>query len=214
MRLVLLGAPGAGKGTQANIISEEYGIPQISTGDMFREAIRQGTEMGMKAKQFMDNGKLVPDDIVVAIVAERLKQPDVSKGYILDGFPRTAAQAQALDDLESLDSVIYIDVGFDVLLDRLAGRRSCPECGAVYHIINNQPNIAGKCNNCGNGLIQRTDDTEETLKKRLATYEQQTSPLISYYEEKGLLKRMKIEGKGDIQATAGMIKDYLDTLVG
>ena len=155
MNLVLLGAPGAGKGTQAKIISEAYGIPQVSTGDMFREAMRQGTDMGMKAKQFIDQGKLVPDDIVIGIVGARLSQPDVSSGYILDGFPRTLEQARALDDIQDLDSVIYIDVDFAVLLERLAGRRSCPECGAVYHVVNNPPQVNGRCDKCGAGLVQR-----------------------------------------------------------
>ena len=212
MNLVLLGAPGAGKGTQAKIISEAYGIPQVSTGDMFREAMRQGTDMGMKAKQFIDQGKLVPDDIVIGIVGARLSQPDVSSGYILDGFPRTLEQARALDDIQDLDSVIYIDVDFAVLLERLAGRRSCPECGAVYHVVNNPPQVNGRCDKCGAGLVQREDDTEDTLKERLATFEKMTSPLISYYEDRGLLKRIIVQGKGDIQTIAGMIKQHLDTL--
>jgi adenylate kinase len=212
MKLVLLGAPGAGKGTQAKIISDTYSINQVSTGDMFREAIRHGTEMGTKAKHFIDQGKLVPDDIVIGIVDERLRQPDVSSGYILDGFPRTLAQARALDNIQKLDSVVYIDVDFGVLLERLTGRRSCPDCGAVYHVINNPPQAEGKCDKCSAGLVQREDDNEETLKSRLATFEEMTSPLISHYEDMGLLKRIVIEGKGDIQQTADMIKKYLDTL--
>lgn len=212
MKLVLLGAPGAGKGTQAKKICQRYGILQISTGDMFREAIRQNTEMGVEAKRYIDQGKLVPDTIVIGIVGERLAKDDAANGYVLDGFPRTLAQAQALDDIADLDAVAYIDVSFDVLLERLTGRRSCPDCGAVFHVVNNPSKAGDKCDQCGKGLVQREDDNEDTLKSRLATFQEQTEPLIQYYEGRGILKRIVIPGKGDIEETAAMIFDVLDAI--
>jgi adenylate kinase len=187
MKIILLGAPGAGKGTQAEYIKGQYNMPQISTGDILRQAVREETEIGKKAKSYMDAGKLVPDDIIINIMKQRLKEPDCSDGFILDGFPRTIKQAEKLEKIAKINVVINIVVPLEDLLQRITGRRSCPECGAVYHIIFNPPPEEGKCK-CGGTLIQREDDTEETVRKRLETYEAQTAPLIDYYKKKKLLK--------------------------
>jgi adenylate kinase len=190
MKIILLGAPGAGKGTQAESIKAKYGgIPQISTGDILRQAVRDGTEIGKKAKSFMDAGKLVPDDIIMDIMKDRLKKPDCAKGYILDGFPRTINQAEKLEKISKVDIVINIDVSSESLLKRLTGRRSCPKCGASYHLVFNPPPQPGKCK-CGEPLIQRDDDKEETVRKRLDTYQNQTKPLIEYYSKRKLLKNI------------------------
>lgn len=190
MKIILLGAPGAGKGTQADAIKAKYGgIPQISTGDILRQAVRDGTEVGKKAKSFMDAGKLVPDEIIMDIMKARLNQPDCLKGYILDGFPRTINQAEKLGKISKVDIVININVSSDSLLQRLTGRRSCPKCGASYHLLFNPPPQPGKCK-CGGNLIQRDDDKEETVRKRLETYQNQTAPLIEYYLKKKLLKHV------------------------
>ncbi len=183
----MLGAPGAGKGTQSKFITEQYGIPQISTGDILRKAVREGTEIGKMAKSYMDQGKLVPDDVIIEIMKARLNEPDCSKGYILDGFPRTLKQAEKLESIAQIDVVINIEVSTESLLERLTGRRSCPKCGAVYHIKFNPPPEDGKCK-CGGELYQRDDDREETVRKRLETYRTQTEPLIEYYSSKNLLK--------------------------
>ncbi len=164
----MLGAPGAGKGTQSKFITEQYGIPQISTGDILRKAVREGTEIGKMAKSYMDQGKLVPDDVIIEIMKARLNEPDCSKGYILDGFPRTLKQAEKLESIAQIDVVINIEVSTESLLERLTGRRSCPKCGAVYHIKFNPPPEDGKCK-CGGELYQRDDDREETVRKRLET---------------------------------------------
>ena len=187
MKIILLGAPGAGKGTQAEYIKGQYNMPQISTGDILRQAVREETEIGKKAKSYMDAGKLVPDDIIINIMKQRLKEPDCLDGFILDGFPRTIKQAEKLEKIAKINVVINIVVPLEDLLQRITGRRSCPECGAVYHIIFNPPPEEGKCK-CGGTLIQREDDTEETVRKRLETYEAQTAPLIDYYKKKKLLK--------------------------
>jgi len=187
MKIILLGAPGAGKGTQAEYIKGQYNMPQISTGDILRQAVREETEIGKKAKSYMDAGKLVPDDIIINIMKQRLKEPDCLDGFILDGFPRTIKQAKKLEKIAKINVVINIVVPLEDLLQRITGRRSCPECGAVYHIIFNPPPEEGKCK-CGGTLIQREDDTEETVRKRLETYEAQTAPLIDYYKKKKLLK--------------------------
>jgi len=187
MKIILLGAPGAGKGTQAEYIKSLINIPQISTGDILRQAVRDETEVGMKAKSYMDAGKLVPDDIIINIMKQRLKDPDCTEGFILDGFPRTINQAEKLEKIAKIDVVINIVVPTEDLLQRITGRRSCPNCGTVYHIIFNPPPEEGKCK-CGGDLIQRKDDTEETVRKRLETYETQTAPLIDYYRKKKLLK--------------------------
>jgi len=202
MRLILLGPPGSGKGTQAQKLVERYKVPQISTGDIFRQAVRDQTELGKKAKEYMDRGELVPDQIVVGMVEERLSQPDCKNGFILDGFPRTIAQAEALDELlarrgEKLDAVLEISVPDEEVIKRLSGRRTCRQCGAMYHIEFNPPKEPGRCDKCKGELYQREDDKEEVIKSRLEVYHSQTAPLIEYYQKKGLLK--KIDGVGGIK---------------
>ncbi len=192
MRLILLGPPGAGKGTQASAIVRKYNIPHISTGDIFRENIKMGTELGKKVKEYMDKGLLVPDDIVVSIVKDRILKDDCKDGFLLDGFPRTVNQGEALDKELSqmnlkLDKVINLDVEKEILIERITGRRICKDCGATYHIKFNPPAKKGICDNCGGNLYQRDDDTQETVEKRIEVYQQQTKPLIDYYTEKGLI---------------------------
>jgi adenylate kinase len=201
MRLVLLGAPGAGKGTQAKKLIEKYGIPQISTGDILRQAVADGTPLGKEAKSYMDKGELVPDKVVLGLVQERLKQDDCKKGYILDGFPRNTAQAEALDGMlndmgMSLTAAISVDVPKEDLMKRLTGRRTCKNCGQMYNIYFTPPQKEGVCDKCGGELFQRDDDKEETIKKRLDVYEAQTAPLVEYYSKKGILK--SIDGTGSI----------------
>ena len=182
MRLILLGAPGAGKGTQAQFICEKFAIPQISTGDMLRAAVKAGTKLGIAAKKIMDAGGLVSDDIIIGLVKDRLTQPDCSKGYLFDGFPRTIPQAQAMKDAGvPIDYVLEIDVPFDAIIDRMGGRRVHPASGRTYHIKFNPPKIAGKDDVTGDDLIQRDDDKEETVRKRLQVYDDQTRPLVDYY---------------------------------
>ena len=182
MRLILLGAPGAGKGTQAQFICEKYAIPQISTGDMLRAAVKAGTELGIAAKKIMDSGGLVSDDIIIGLVKDRLTQPDCSKGYLFDGFPRTIPQAQAMKDAGvPIDFVLEIDVPFDAIIDRMSGRRVHPASGRSYHIKFNPPKAEGKDDVTGEALIQRDDDKEETVRKRLQVYNDQTRPLVEYY---------------------------------
>lgn len=192
MKIIMLGAPGAGKGTQAKQISERYGIPHISTGDIFRANIKNGTELGKKAKTFMDQGLLVPDELVVDLVVDRVAQDDAKKGYILDGFPRTIPQAEALDKAldalhEKIDLALDIEMTDDAIINRMAGRRVCPQCGATYHMKNMPPKKEGICDECGAQLVFRDDDQPETVKKRLSVYHEQTEPLISYYKNKGIL---------------------------
>jgi adenylate kinase len=212
MILILLGAPGVGKGTQGQLISEEYGIPQISTGDILRKEVKEETELGKKAKSYMDSGALVPDDVIVGMMEKRIKEDDCKKGFILDGFPRTTAQAEALDvmlknnSLE-LDSVLLIDVPEDEIIERLTGRRVCVKCGAVYHLKYNPPKTDGICDKCGSQLIQRDDDTEAVVRNRLKVYQDSTAPLINYYEKTG--KLIKIEGTGNINEIFGNIKSVL-----
>ena len=214
MRLILLGPPGAGKGTQAKFICEKYGIPQISTGDMLRAAIAAGTETGMKAKAVMDAGKLVSDEIVIGIIAERIDQPDCAKGFILDGFPRTLVQADATESLLKaknieLDSVIEIRVDDEVLADRIAGRYTCANCGAGYHDENLKPKVEGVCDRCGSTHFKRRpDDNRETVVARLQAYYKETSPLIGYYYAKGLLK--SVDGMADIDDVTASIEAILD----
>jgi len=201
MNLIFLGAPGAGKGTQAKKVSEKYGIPQISTGDMLREAVAKGTELGKKAKEYMDKGELVPDEIVIGIVKERLQQPDCERGFILDGFPRTLAQAKALDEMlkelnKKIDGVINIAVPEEEVVKRIVNRRTCRNCGAVYHLIYNPPKEDNKCDKCGGELYQRDDDKEETVRERFRVYKQNTEPLIDYYRKKGVL--YDVDGTKDI----------------
>lgn len=201
MHVILMGPPGAGKGTQAEKLIEYYKIPHISTGDMFRAAIKDQTPLGMKAKEYMDAGGLVPDEVTIGIVAERIKQDDCKTGFMLDGFPRTAAQADALGKILSdlnvtLNGVVNIEVDDETLLQRLTGRRICKKCGATYHMVFNPPAKEGVCDKCGGELYQRSDDTLETAQNRLKVYNDQTEPLIAYYSEQGLLKR--VQGKQDI----------------
>lgn len=212
MRLVLLGPPGAGKGTQAAGIVEKYKIPHISTGDIFRKNIKEGTELGKKAKDYMDKGLLVPDELVVEIVKDRLTESDCSEGFLLDGFPRTVAQADSLNsELESmeikLDKVINIDVSKEELIERAVGRRICKDCGATYHIKFNPTKAEGVCDACGGELYQRDDDNEETVTKRIEVYIDQTQPLIDYYKEKGILA--DIDGRQSIDK---VFSDIVDTL--
>ena len=198
MNLILLGAPGAGKGTQAKRLSVEYGIPQVSTGDMLRAAIASKTAMGMKAKEFMDAGDLVPDEVVVGIVSDRLGEEDCESGFILDGFPRTTAQADALQAIGvAIEHVLHIQVSADAVTGRLSGRRSCPGCGAMFHLEFAKPKIEGKCDACGEALMQRKDDNPDTIRERLSVYEEKTAPLVSYYEKKGILKGIFGEGNAD-----------------
>jgi adenylate kinase len=201
MNLILMGLPGAGKGTQAEKINDEYNIPHISTGDMFRLAIKEGTELGKKAKEFMDQGALVPDEVTIGIVKERLSKDDCKKGFLLDGFPRTIAQAEALDELlaelnQTIDYVIHVDVPEEKLVERLTGRRVCPTCGATYHVAYNPPKEEGKCDQDGSELIQRDDDQPETVKNRLAVNVEQTKPLLDFYEKKDNL--VTVNGDQDI----------------
>ena len=202
MRLVLLGAPGAGKGTQAKMLIEKYRIPQISTGDILRKAVADGTPLGKEAKAIMERGELVPDKIVLGLVEERVKQDDCKKGFILDGFPRNTVQAEALDKLLNdikmpLDSALSVDVPKEDLMKRLTGRRTCKSCQQMYNIYFTPPKKEGACDKCGGELFQRGDDKEETIKKRLDVYDAQTAPLIGYYKKKGILK--SVVGIGSIQ---------------
>jgi len=201
MNLILMGLPGAGKGTQAEKIEKKYKTPHISTGDMFRLAIKEETELGKQAKNYMDEGQLVPDEVTNGIVEERLAMDDCQEGFLLDGFPRTLPQAEALDEIlnkldRKIDFVIHVDVPEEKLLERLTGRRVCPKCGATYHVVNNPPKEEGVCDHDGIELIQRDDDTEETVQKRLTVNIEQTKPLLDFYEDKGVL--VTVDGDQDI----------------
>lgn len=208
MRLILLGPPGAGKGTQAEFIVERNGIPQISTGDILREAVKAGTKLGLEAKSYMDGGKLVPDEVVVGLIAERLRKDDCGEGYILDGFPRTVAQAESLEQLlaqdKGIDHVISIEVPDDELMTRLTGRFTCRKCGAMYHKVFSPPKEEGVCDKCSGELYQRDDDKEATIRSRLDVYHNQTSPLIEFYRERSKLR--SVEGTGGIEEIAGRIE--------
>ena len=202
MRAVLLGPPGAGKGTQAVRLVEKYNVPQISTGDIFRRNIKEGTELGKKAQEYMNSGQLVPDELVVDLVKDRLMQDDCKNGYLLDGFPRTIYQAEELDKFlaqqgQKLDAVINFEVGYDTLIERLTGRRVCKECGAGYHIKNMPPKVEGVCDKCGSELEQRKDDTKETAVNRISVYEESTAPLIDYYTGTGALRNFNAEKDPD-----------------
>ncbi len=192
---MVFGAPGAGKGTQAKFLVEKYGIPQISTGDMLRAAIVEKTAMGMEAKRYMDAGELVPDSTIIGIIEERLAKEDCQKGFILDGFPRTLAQAEVLDELlekqgKKIDKVLSFEVPDDLIIKRIAGRRVCPKCGASYHVEFNPPKAEGICDACGSELIIRKDDNEETVKNRLSNYHSQTAPLVDFYKNKGVFAQI------------------------
>ena len=193
MKIIMLGAPGAGKGTQAKMIAAKYGIPHISTGDIFRANIKNGTELGKKAKTYMDQGALVPDELTCDLVVDRIQQEDCKNGFVLDGFPRTIPQAEALDAAlknlnQTMDYAIDVDVPDDNIVNRMGGRRACVNCGATYHIQFNPTKVEGKCDACGNDLVIRDDDKPETVLKRLTTYHEQTQPLIEYYSKQGILK--------------------------
>ena len=212
MRLILLGPPGAGKGTQAEFIVDQFKIPHISTGDIFRKNIKDGTELGVRAKTFMDKGELVPDSLVVEIVEARLKEADCSEGFLLDGFPRTEFQAEELDKvLDKMDvaltAVVNIKVNPELLVSRAVGRRICKSCGATYHIKNNPPKVEGVCDKCDGELYQRSDDIEETVANRINIYVNETSPLIHYYQVKG--KLVNINGEQDIKVVSSDIVDAL-----
>ncbi len=208
MKLIFLGPPGAGKGTQAAIVSKKLGISTISTGDMLRAAIKAGTPTGVKAKSFMDAGKLVPDEVIIDIISERLKEPDCAKGYILDGVPRTIAQAEALERSGiTFDHVVSIETADSVITNRLVGRRVCPGCGATFHVTGNPPKTEGVCDVCGQALIQRKDDAAETIQNRLAVYHKETEPLKDFYAQRGLLR--KVEDTGGIESTNDIIMDIL-----
>ncbi len=203
MNLILLGAPGAGKGTQAERICEKLSIPAVSTGNILREAIANGTEMGLKAKSFIDAGALVPDEVVIGIINERLKEDDCKNGFILDGFPRTIPQAEALDEMGvRIDKVIDIEVADEKIASRLSGRRVCLKCGATYHTQYKAPKVDGVCDACGDSLVQRKDDMPETVLDRLNTYHQQTEPLKDYYEKKGILR--VVEGQEEVADTTAL----------
>ncbi len=216
MNLVLMGLPGAGKGTQADKIVEKYGTPHISTGDMFRAAINEGTELGLKAKSFMDQGALVPDEVTIGIVQERLNKPDCENGFLLDGFPRTVAQAEALEAIldeigKKIDFVINIQVDKEILMERLTGRRICENCGTTYHLVFNPPAEEGVCDRCGGKLYQRADDNAETVQNRLEVNLQQTQPLLDFYQAKGYLKN--INGRQHINQVFADIDSLLKGLV-
>ena len=210
-----MGLPGAGKGTQAEKIVEKYNIPHISTGDMFRAAIKDGTELGLQAKSFMDKGALVPDEVTIGIVKERLSKDDCKEGFLLDGFPRTVAQASALEDILSelnrpIDYVINVDVDKDILMERLTGRRICKDCGATYHLVFNPPAQEGVCTRCGGELYQRADDNADTVQNRLEVNLAQTKPLLSFYEDKGTLRN--INGQQDINVVFEDVEKLLGGL--
>ena len=202
MKIIMLGAPGAGKGTQAKKLSEKYGIPHISTGDIFRANIKNNTELGQKAKGYMDAGQLVPDELVVDLVVDRIKEKDCFKGFILDGFPRTIPQAEALDyalnnQNEKIDYAINVDVPDENIINRMGGRRACVGCGATYHVVHAAPKVEGVCDTCGEKLVLRDDDQPETVQKRLNVYHEQTQPLIDYYTKEGILK--SVDGTKDLE---------------
>ncbi|MCD8050983.1 MAG: adenylate kinase [Clostridiales bacterium] len=208
MKLILLGAPGAGKGTQAEIISKKLNIPTISTGNILRAAVKNGTPVGLKAKEYMDAGKLVPDEVIIGVINERLQEADCQKGYILDGVPRTIAQAEAMEAAGiTFDAVVSIEVSDEEIEQRMTGRRTCLACGATYHVVANPPKVDGVCDLCGQALTQRKDDKPETVKARLVTYHEQTEPLKGFYEARGLLK--VVPNQGGIEATNAAIMKVL-----
>jgi len=213
MRLIFLGPPGAGKGTQATRLVEKHGIPQLSTGDMLRAAVASGSELGQKAKALMDGGHLVPDDLMIAMISDRIDQPDCAQGFILDGFPRTTAQAEALDGMLAekglkLDSVVEMKVNDDVLVERITGRYTCANCGAGYHDRFQKPEVEGVCDNCGGSEFKRrADDNEETVRTRLEAYHAQTAPILPYYRDKGVLKA--VDGMAGIDEVTDQIEEVL-----
>ena len=212
MKLILLGAPGAGKGTQAEIISEKYAIPTVSTGNIIRAALKNGTEMGLKAKSYIDAGELVPDSVVIGIVKERLSEPDCKKGYILDGFPRTIPQAVALDDMGFvIDAALAIEVADEEIVKRMSGRRVCEKCGASYHTDYKKPQKEGVCDLCGGSLVTRKDDEPETVKNRLSVYHEQTEPLKDFYKSCG--KLITVKGQDEVKDTTRLVLEALETQI-
>jgi adenylate kinase len=216
LRVIFLGPPGAGKGTQAQALAGEWGVPHVATGDMLREAVAAQTSLGLEAKRHMDSGGLVPDEVVIGLVGERLAQPDAKAGVVLDGFPRTVAQAEALDGLFartglSLDRVVYFNVSRDELLRRLTGRRVCRACGRTYHLVSAPPKVADKCDACGGELYQRVDDSEATVATRLDVYRKQTSPLLDYYRGRNLLA--EVAGEGSVAEVAEAIRKATNQVV-
>ena len=212
MKIIMLGAPGAGKGTQAKMIAEKYAIPHVSTGDIFRANIKNGTELGKEAKKYMDEGKLVPDELTVKILLDRVAQPDCANGYVLDGFPRTIPQAEVLDKAlrelgDKIDYAINVDVPDENIVNRMGGRRACVGCGATYHIKYNAPKVENTCDTCGGELIIRDDDKPETVQNRLSVYHEQTQPLIDFYEKQGVLKT--VDGTVDMNDVFATIVDIL-----
>ena len=208
MRIILLGAPGAGKGTQAEILSRLLDIPTISTGNILRAAMKAGTEVGLKAKSYVESGKLVPDDVIIGIIRDRLAEPDCAKGYILDGVPRTIPQAQTMEDMGvEIDCALSIEVEDDVIVRRMSGRRTCKDCSATFHVENNPPKVEGKCDFCGGELTIRADDAPETVKNRLMTYHRDTEPLKAFYVERGKLRT--VDNQPSIEATTAAIRETL-----
>lgn len=215
MNILIMGPAGAGKGTMSDLILKEYDIPHISTGDMLRENVRNNTELGKEAKSYMDAGKLVPDDVINAMVEKRLQEPDCQKGYLLDGFPRTLVQAEAFEKIENnigkpVESVIALEVGFDTLVERITGRRICPKCGAIYHTQNHPPKVEGICDNCGSELNQRKDDTVEQLKVRMDEYEKSTKPVIDFYAKRGVVTN--IDASKESKLVFEQVKETLSKL--
>ena len=209
MRLILLGAPGAGKGTQAEILSKLLDIPTISTGNILRAAMKAGTEVGLKAKSYVESGKLVPDDVIIGIIQERLAEPDCAKGYILDGVPRTIPQAQTMEDMGvQIDCALSIEVEDEVIVRRMSGRRTCKDCSATFHVENNPSKVEGKCDFCGGELTIRADDAPETVKNRLLTYHRDTEPLKAFYAERGKLRT--VDNQPSIEATTAAIRKALE----
>ncbi|RLE17732.1 MAG: adenylate kinase [Acidobacteria bacterium] len=207
-KVVFLGAPGTGKGTQAKKLSAKYGLPHISTGDILRNAVKMGTDLGMKAKSIMDRGELVPDEVILGIIKNRLAKPDCKKGFLLDGFPRTLAQAEGFDRLDSVNCAIQIDVPSDVLVKRLVLRRTCSSCGAMYHLEYHPPRVEGVCDICGAALVQREDDSESVVKSRFRVYVEKTEPLIGYYRQKGVL--YNVDGNQDIETVFSEIVQIIE----
>ena len=209
MKLILLGAPGAGKGTQAEILCDRLNIPTISTGNILRAAVKNGAPMGLKAKEFMDAGKLVPDEVIIGIISERLQEDDCKNGYILDGVPRTIAQAEAIEKAGiTFDAVVSIEISDETIMNRMSGRRVCESCGASYHVVAVPPKKEGVCDRCGGKLVQRKDDAPETVKSRLDVYHQETEPLKAFYQERGLLKT--VENQNTVEATTAAILKVLE----
>lgn len=211
MKLILLGAPGAGKGTQAEIICQKKNIPTISTGNILREALKSGTEMGLKAKSYMESGQLVPDEILIGIIKDRLSEEDCQNGFILDGFPRTIPQAEALDAMGvEIDAVLDIEVPDEEIVPRMSGRRVCEACGSSYHVQYKQPKEEGKCDSCGGTLVQRKDDHPDTVKERLEVYHTQTEPLKEYYSNQG--KLLVVHGQDEVEKTTKLVLEALEDL--